>query len=392
MNSVLSEFAQNVAKLPANVQWMPTYLWQRIFRRRQLPKPFHLIMALADHFEPYIVPQNPRVFLSRSQQLKRVREWCVQYPRHFFLLRDSWGVPFRHTYFYPAEHRDTEILAILDEHCKQGWGEIEIHLHHGVDARDTAENTREVLVSFRDFLANMGCLSKLNGSGTPRYAFVHGNWALANSDKGRCCGVDSEMQILAETGCYADFTLPSAPARAQVPKINSLYECEGPLGNSAPHRRGRDLRCGSHPTIFPIIIQGPLMVDCSKRKGVFFPLLENSALTAANPPSLRRCRLWTHAAITVQGRSDWVFVKLYCHGMDPRDTDALLGKPMLEFLIEVLRAEERGEFVTHFVTAREMTNIILAACDGKGGNPSLFRNSPFRVIGMCDNPSVAAIE
>ena len=38
------------------------------------------------------------------------------------------------------------------------------------------------------------------------YAFVHGNFALANSAGGRYCGVDEEMQILAETGCYADMT------------------------------------------------------------------------------------------------------------------------------------------------------------------------------------------
>ena len=27
---------------------------------------------------------------------------------------------------------------------------------------------------------------------------------------GQACGVDNEMEILANTGCYADFTLPSA--------------------------------------------------------------------------------------------------------------------------------------------------------------------------------------
>ena len=41
-----------------------------------------------------------------------------------------------------------------------------------------------------------GCLSRWDGKGEPRYAFVHGNWALANSAGGRFCGVDSEMQIL----------------------------------------------------------------------------------------------------------------------------------------------------------------------------------------------------
>jgi hypothetical protein len=368
-----------LAMLPRNIQWVPAYVWQRVCREPP-PRPFHLIIALVDHFEPYIIPERVRTFLSKPRQLERVRKWCQEYPITFHRFRDSSGVPFRHTYFYPAEHSDPEILAVLAEHCKRGWGEIEVHLHHGIDAPDTARNTRSVLVRFRDYLASIGCLSRLIGSGLPRYAFVHGNWALANSAKGSYCGVDSEMQILSQTGCYADFTLPSAPSRGQTSKINSLYECIDPLSDRAPHRRGRDLRCGVRPTVFPIIIQGPLMIDFAKSRRLF-PALENSALTALNPPTLGRCQLWTRAAITVGGRPDWVFVKLHCHGMDPRDTNALLGKPMLNFLQELVLAEKRSEFITHFVTAREMTNIILAACDGRSGNPSTFRNSPFEMRG-----------
>ena len=377
VKQVQSSFVQYLGKLASNARWMPAYTFQRVFCRQCASGPLHIVIALANHFEPYIVPQNPKVFLDRSHQLERVRAWCRRCPSLFSLFRDSRGRPFRHTYFYPAEHCDPELLAILAEHCRRGWGEIEIHLHHGVEAPDTSEHTREVLVSFRDFLASIGCLSRTPGSRVPRYAFVHGNWALANSANGRCCGVDSEMQILAETGCYADFTLPSAPGRGQVAKVNSIYECKGRLYLAAPHRRGRDLCCGSIPTVFPIIVQGPLMVDWSRKRGGLFPALENSALTAANPPTLRRFRLWMRAGIAVRGRPEWVFVKLHCHGMDPRDTDALLGKPMFEFLRELVDAEKRGEFFTHFVTAREMTNIILAACTEKSGDPSMFRNSPY---------------
>ena len=377
MENSLSDLSPMLGKILANVHWIPNYAWQRMVRRQRPPKPFHLVLALADHFEPYIYPPNPRCFLSRSEQLKRVRDWCREYPIVFRSFRDSCGIPFRHTYFYPAEHCDPEIIGILAEHCNRGWGEIEIHLHHGLNGPDTPENTRDELLHFRDFLASNGCLSRLKGSGIPRYAFVHGNWALANLYNGRYCGVDSEMQILAETGCYADFTLPSAPARAQVAKINCLYECKNPLENRGPHRRGRDLHTGSHPSVLPIVIQGPLMIDFSRRRQRILPTLENSALTAINPPTIYRLRLWTRAGITVQGRPEWLFVKLHCHGMDPRDTQALLGNPTIAFLREVAEAEKDGRFITHFVTAREMTNIVLAACDGKEGNPSLYRHWPF---------------
>src|SRR5262249_36857292 len=147
----------------------------------------------------------------------------------------------RHTYFFPAEQYHKPLLERLADHCRAGWGEIETQLHHGVKEADTARKTQRVLVEFRDRLVEHGCLSQLDDTGPPRYAFVHGNWALANSAGGPNCGVDNEMLILAETGCYADFTLPSAPDPTQVGKINSLYECALPLDHQAPHRRGRDL-------------------------------------------------------------------------------------------------------------------------------------------------------
>src|SRR4029077_750188 len=111
---------------------------------------------------------------------------------------------------------------------------------------------------FRDTLASKhGCLSYFDGAGSPRYAFVHGNFALANSAGGRFCGVDSEMEVLAETGCYADLTLPTATFHpAQTRKINSLYECAQPLVKRAAHRRGRDLRRCHAPETFPIMVQG----------------------------------------------------------------------------------------------------------------------------------------
>ena len=79
----------------------------------------------------------------------------------------------------------------------EGLGEVEIHLHHGVEKPDTAENLRKALTEFRDFLAEEhNCLSRFDGKGEPKYAFVHGNLAFGNSCGGKFCGVDEEMQIL----------------------------------------------------------------------------------------------------------------------------------------------------------------------------------------------------
>jgi len=363
-------------------RWLPSYAWQRL--TRSVPRGnVHLIFALADHFEPAIVPEDGRASAPFIEQERRVEHWCSEYPRSIAPWRDHEGRPFVHTYFYPGEQYDRSLMDRLSQHCHQGWGEIEIHLHHGMDGLDTAENTRQQLVKFRDALVrNHRSLSFLDGSGPARYAFVHGNYALANSAGGYACGVDDEMQILAETGCYADFTLPAAPFHlAQIGKVNSLYECSLPLDAKAPHRKGQDLRVGRSPDKFPLMVQGPLMLDFDKaaRNGV--GRFENAALTKGNPPGMRRLKLWKQAAISVQHRPDWLFIKLHCHSMDPTAHEDLIGASWQRFLADLVGGAPDRQEIIHFVTAREMVNMMWAACDGREGNPGDYRDYRLKLAG-----------
>jgi hypothetical protein len=365
-------------KLTYAARWLPSYTWQQITRSVPNGK-VHLIIALADHFEPAIVANDGAARVPYAEQERRLEAWCREYPSALREWRDADGRPFVHTYFYPAEQYDRALIDRLAEHCHGGWGEIEIHLHHGVGGvPDTEANTRRVLTQFRDALAlQHGCLSYEKGADGPRYAFVHGNFALANSNGGRGCGVDSEMQVLSETGCYADMTLPAAPFhRAQTAKINSLYECSLPLDRRAPQRRGIDLRAGREPRIAPLIVQGPLMLDYSGR--VRRVAIENGSITRSNPLTLQRLSLWKRASIQVAGRPDWLFIKLHCHSMDPTQKEVVIGEAMRNFMGDLVGgAEERGE-ILHFVTAREMVNIIYAACEGRAGNPGEYRDHRFQ--------------
>jgi hypothetical protein len=377
-------------KIRSTLRWLPSYSCQLIARRPVYRRPIHLIVALADHFEPSIVPESPGTYAGQDEQRRRLEKWCREYPQMADSWRDADGRPFVHTYFYPAEQYDVDLVECLANHCRDGWGEIEVHLHHGSVVPDTEENTRRSIAEFVEKLSKLGCLSRWNSTGLARYAFVHGDWALANSAHGKCCGVDNELQILAETGCYADFTLPSAPALTQVSKINSLYECTLPLNQRAAHRCGRDLQCGRPAQVFPLIIQGPLRLGFADPGKKHFPVqIENGALTTLNPPTLKRFSSWKRAAITVRGRPDWVFIKLHCHGMDPRDEAAMLGLPMRRFLEEITSGSQAGEYQLHFTTAREMVNIVLAGTDGREGNPCDYRDYRLRLINPrhTDQPS-----
>ncbi len=102
-------------------------------------------------------------------------------------------------------------------------------------------------------------------------------------------------------------------------------------------------------------------------------------MTAANPPTLKRFKLWMECRITVSGRPNWIFVKLHTHGAEPLNSEMLLGEEMKLFHTALAVYAERAHNLRyHYVTAREMVNIIHAAEAGHSGDPSQFRDFRYR--------------
>ncbi len=340
----------------------------------------HIIFTIADHFEP---SWSANGLLDLDSQLRRLDEWYEMARKTGDALRDADGTKFRHTNFYPAEQYDRRILEKMARLQAEGLGETEIHLHHGVEKPDTAENLRKVLTEFRDCLAQEHrLLSRFDGNGDPKYAFVHGNLALANSCGGKFCGVDEEMQILADTGCYADMTLASAPDQSQVSMLNKIYQCGFPLHEKVPHRRGTSLEAGRNHLQLPMIFTGPLVLNWTRRiKGLPVPRLEDGALVSNQPMDLARFDRWKNANVTVKGRSDWIFVKLYCHGFFDYDQSACIGEAACEFFGKIIEnGEKTGGYEVYFASAREAANMVLAAIDGQRGTPGKYRNYRLKTI------------
>ena len=377
-----------LTKLKWSLPWLSRYpLWRAGTTLRSFAEDGatrHLIVVVANHFEPSWKADNS--FCDPETQKRRVASWIRDARATGRALQDHDGTPFRHTYFYPAEQYHRSLIEMLTDLEAEGLGAIEVHLHHGVHKPDTADRTRRALLEFRNLLAEEhNCLSREDGDHRPRYAFVHGNLALANSMGGRCCGVDNEMEILAETGCYADMTLPAAPGESQVAMINAIYQCGRPFNERAPHRVGRRLRVGDQVRT-PVILTGPLIFDWSGlARSLPRPRLDDGALTATYPPGAARLKRWRNARISVSGRPDWVFIKLYCHGFFPGDQEATLGHPMLKFWSEAIESADRsGQFKIHFATAREAFNIAMAAVDRRDGDPGLYRD--YRLLPIRKKP------
>lgn len=371
-----------LTKLKSNLPWLARYPFVRAksFLEQTAFEKKHVIFTVANHFEPaWSAGGNLPVDLQR----RRLDEYYKMARSTGHAVVDADGTKFRHTNFYPAEQYDRQLLEKMAEMQSEGLGEVEIHLHHGIERPDTPENLRKILIEFRDRLAEEHkCLSRLNGKGRARYAFVHGNLALANSAGGKYCGVDEEMLILRETGCYADFTLPSAPDETQTPVINQIYECGLPLTEKTPHRTGIPVAVFGNKPQLPLIFTGPLIFNWTRRvKGIPIPRIDDGVLAANQPLDSARFKRWTGANITVKGRTDWIFVKLYCHGFFDYDQSACIGEDAKRFFGDLTETGEKtGKYRIHFASAREAVNMVFAAIDGKTGSPNDYRDYRLKAI------------
>jgi len=321
-----------------------------------------VFIAICDHFEPeWNHPTN-------DIAVARVQRWLEEYPALFSRYHDVEGRPPQHTFFFPQDQYAPRYLDRLAQLCNDGYGDVDVHLHHDAD---TSEQLGAKLDGFRETLWERHSLLRRDpATGEIVYGFIHGNWALCNSrPDGRWCGVNDEIDVLRATGCYADFTMPSAPSDTQTKTINSIYYAFNQPGRPKSHDIGVPARVGTAPPHDGLLlIQGPLMLDWRSRRLGLLPRIENGDLHASHPPTGRRLDLWLKAGVHVVGRKRQCFVKLHTHGAKDGNIDMLLGPRMQRFHEELaLRAQADRRFRYHYVTAWEMAQLVHAA--ETGANP-----------------------
>jgi hypothetical protein len=340
-------------KIISTLQWVP-YYYAREMRRTihgERVAPRHIYLCICDHFEPYCNGADST--LAR----KRIQYWLDEYPKVADKYRDSEGNVLKYSFFYPEEEYREEDLNALAGLCHAGFGEVEIHLHHD---NDTPENLRRSLIDFKHRLHEKhGLLSRNEVTGEITYGFIHGNWALNNSrHDGHWCGINNETSILLETGCYADFTMPSAPSDTQTRKVNSIYYAVDAPGKKKSHDWGVDAEVGKRGEGL-LMVQGPLCLNWYDRKHCLLPRIENSGLYGNSPPSTGRVKLWINAGVSVVGAPEYVFIKLYTHGAQENVMHMLFednGWDLLFGGIENYTNEHKVS--VHFASAREIINKI----------------------------------
>ena len=336
-------------------------------KRRRDKRVRHVLFALCDHYEPLWAGAHGKADFEVG--LRRVERWHAGYPKLADQFRDSDGVAPQHTFFFPAEEYEDRFFDHLDDLVRHDYGEVELHLHH---SNDTEESLEQAIRSALELYGRRGHFAR-SADGRMHYGFIHGNWALANGrPDGQNCGVDAELPLLFRTGCYADFTFPSCPDVTQPNIVNQIYWPIGDLARKRSYESGRQARVGESFDDRLLIITGPFAVGF--RGNTLQPRLEYGAILRNDPVTKYRVKHWVKAGIHVLGQQDWLFIKVYTHGAQDAQADALLGDGGRQLHENLQLLNDGVESCLHYVTAREMFNIARAAIDGKTGNPRDYRD------------------
>ncbi len=357
-------------------QWFTPYLFSQPFKRVSLSTgpgsrqmgPSHVLFSFVDHFEPGHGGADPAL------QLERVEQWRRCYPEAVGPFRDCEGNHPRHTWFYLGEN--PEHLKLLSELCFSGFGEVELHLHHGVQDQIPDHWKQTDLSGLAGFIktqknlfADYGAL--ITGEKEPQkvFGFIHGMFALDNS-LSEYCGVSGELQLLRSLGCYGDFTFP-APGKSQPPLINRLYYPTGNPEKRCSYFRGEGIKVGTTPRDEVLIFQGPLGVIWQG----LVPHVEDGHVDWTHSISCNRVLYWISRGIHVAGRPEWVFVKVFIHGAMEKNVRELSGDLMKKLHTALQEVCQNGtSCYLHYTSAREAFNIAMAAMAGEKGDPGRFRD------------------
>jgi len=333
--------------------WLPGYVRGRL-RQRSAPPPARIWVAFTDHFEPWWHQPDS------ATALERVARWVRAWPEIAARHADGAGRPPCYTFFYPEEQYHPAAIDGLRVLRDRGIGDVEVHLHHDSDTPQAFSDRMSVFLERLE--GTHGLLRREGGRVT--FGFIHGNWALDNSlPDGRYCGLNNEITLLRDLGCYADFTLPAVPSPAQTRMVNTLYWATDDPLRPKSHDVGVPVRVGEASAGDLLIVPGPLTVNVREWRTRDVPRIEIGELAGHCVPTRHRARLWVRAAPRLEND---VFVKLFAHGAPEKNALSLLERGHgLDLALTCLEQEAAAAGARlFFVSAWGMTRAIDAVRSG----------------------------
>jgi hypothetical protein len=336
--------------------WAKDY-WTKVDVDSAVPdSAIHLIFVMVDHYEP-----------GKGQRgSAKNKVWCETFRAISDSNRDSYGNRYRHSWFYPFDHRNDTVMIELAQMAYEGFGEIEMHWHidpaMGLTNQNFGDKLHEAVLWYQQF----GAMVTAEKSPRSAFAYIAGNWDLdASREAPICHGITNQIEELVEHGCYADFTYSTIGVVSQPAKVNSLYYVEDDPQLPKSHDDGTDVRVGMAVNDKLLIFQGPITLRWNGA-------LEYSAIETYSRFRPERIATWIDADIHVHGRPEWIFVKVHTHGVQSADT---LLEHDLPLMLEQLKSYCDSHGINlHYMTAREAFNVVKAAEEGKVGDPEDYRD------------------
>lgn len=339
--------------------WLLPYLKWEMTNVQSADKPVHIMLLIVDHFEP--------------TTMENMKHWTRRWPDIVKGHKDADGRSPQYTWAYFIDGYNREILGELAKLVELGLGEIEIQLHH---SNDTPESFRAKLKEGKKRLQEVGSAVTIDGK--EHFGYIAGNWALDNSviRNGRNkSGVNCELLILKEEGCFADFTMPPAFGMATPNLLNVIYYAKDDPCQPKSYATGQVVHVGGRTFGDLLIFQGPISINFKDWRKIFYPDINTGNIQASDPPIPVRIDEWVRVGVHVKGKPDWIFIKLHTHGAHPPIREMLLSDKMSDmFAYLESKYNDSREYALHYVTAREAYNIAKAAEAGENGNPNEYRN------------------
>ena len=339
--------------LPRHAEiWLGPYLKDRVRRNLRTVKPKRAWVTITDHYEP--IGKRGTI----QDAFQRVAQWRRMWPKIADdAPRDAAGQRPQYTFFYPQDEYQREILDGIAEIVRLGVADVEVHLHHHDVQHDSF--IEKITEFCRRMTNDHGLLRQKDGRTV--FGFVHGDWALDNSrPDGKHCGVNGEIALLRDLGCYADFTMPSIPSPTQGRVVNQIYWCtSNPDNKPKSYDHGIPATPGGGKQGDLLMITGPVGLRVGGR---FLPRVESGELAGNDLASPSRVHRWFDLAPVV---GEDMFLKLHTHGAADRSREQLLNGGLANLFRLLAEEADRRGIEIHWATAWQTYQAVDALVHGK---------------------------
>lgn len=374
---------------------MQSDIFAEVLKQRGVAKVFYFH---ADHFEPWGSGLNEKTaraaehFAQQTRNSPYAAKLSLFYSTHVPHRLEFGGTDLPEArratgdsvVFYQRSPQQDELATnAIRPLIADGQHEMHLHVHHEwwtrndshldspvshwVNAHSTGALDEQRLDLFFSLATSQ--IAKEIGAPFPRWGFVHGNWALAGSDR-RICQIQNELSMIMRHGGFGDFTFPAGRAVCD-PHIETPFTCRPldlarayDLAEADPSPVSHDTRIMQPERFF--IWNSKIKADYASLDYYYPPnrdRFKNTDLMVDN---------WLKNSVVI---GDCLFVKTHAHSMygyynmaDPASLIPHRYPDVVAIFERLTRACDNAGVELRFVTVNEVMDV-LHAIDGTVAPP-----------------------